>query len=353
MSRAQDLPLDQIDADPEQPRQHIDGISGLGTSMAEMGLISSIVVRADGDRYIVVSGERRYRAAKMLEWGTIPAQVKNLSKDEAFRMSLAENVQRQSMSPVEEARAFKKCLGDMTREKLGQLVGRERPYITQKLRLLQLPRSIQFYLDAGGLTEAHARQLLTLKALYGDLQAKIKGADDAGFPEGDEVFMFLSMLRPEDRPLIPFRRGLSQIESVTEAVRLFCEDLDRSGSLPQWTVTALWWASMAVCLEMTVADLTTRMTDWRSRFLSGALWLSWHGGDVPADRLDEILLRGYRSDQRHAGVDDITDLPTQTLYEALGLVQMFVPTQAQDWGDHGDEYLRLSMEREESMEEML
>jgi ParB family chromosome partitioning protein len=160
------LSLNLIDPDSEQPRKHFDetGLAELAQSMRENGLIVPVLVRPVGDRYVLVHGERRYRAAQALGWKTILAEVRDISPDEARWLALVENVQRADLSPIEEARAYQARLAEgITQETLAQRVGKSRTYIAQKLRLLGLPEDVQAAINAGQIKEGQARQLLRVK----------------------------------------------------------------------------------------------------------------------------------------------------------------------------------------------
>lgn len=163
MSR--DIILSLIDTDPAQPRKHFDGvkIAELAESMHGNGLIVPIMVRPVGDRFVIVHGERRYRAAVSLGWATIPADVRELDSEAARWFALVENIQRADLSPIEEANAYKAMLDTgITQTELGKRIGKGQSYIATKLRLLTLPGGVQESIDKGELTEGHAKQLLRL-----------------------------------------------------------------------------------------------------------------------------------------------------------------------------------------------
>ncbi len=163
MSR--DILLRLVDTDPEQPRKHFDqaALDELAQSMAANGLAVPILLRPAGERYIIVHGERRYRAACMLGWETIPAEVRDVSPDEAGWLALIENVQRADLSPIEEARAYRARLdAGMTQQALGERIGKSQSHIATKLRFLRLSEDMQAALDRGELTEGHAKQLLRI-----------------------------------------------------------------------------------------------------------------------------------------------------------------------------------------------
>ena len=164
MSR--DIPITLIDRDEAQPRQHFDAtaLAELAQSIAANGLAVPILLRSQGERYIIVHGERRYRAVCSLGWQTIPADVRDMSEDEAQWLALVENIQRDDLSPIEEARAYRARLdAGMTQEALGQRIGKTQSYIATKLRFLKLPRFSRWALEIGDITEGHAKQLLRIR----------------------------------------------------------------------------------------------------------------------------------------------------------------------------------------------
>lgn len=161
MSR--DIPISLIDRDETQPRQHFDQatLDELAQSIAGSGLAVPILVRPVGERFVIVHGERRYRAVCSLGWATIPADVRDLSIEEAQWLALVENIQRANLSPIEEARAYQTRLaGGITQEALGQRIGKTQSYIATKLRFLKLPPEVQDALDQRRISEGHAKQLL-------------------------------------------------------------------------------------------------------------------------------------------------------------------------------------------------
>lgn len=166
-----DVPLDRITPNAHQPRVNFDpeALAELVTSIREVGLLQPVVVRqvsedADGPRYELVMGERRWRASQVAETGTIPAIVRATADDDLLRDALLENLHRQQLNPLEEAAAYAQLLGDFgaTHEQLAERIGRSRPQITNMLRLLQLPAAVQRRVAAGVLSAGHAKALLSL-----------------------------------------------------------------------------------------------------------------------------------------------------------------------------------------------
>jgi ParB family chromosome partitioning protein len=163
-----ELPLALIRANPDQPRRRIDPetISALAESIAEAGVVQPLIVRplADG-RYELIAGERRWRAAREAGLETVPALLRD--EDAAHRMQIAliENVAREDLNPVDEARACAALVEDLglTKEELARRLGRARPAISNLIRLLDLPEDVLDLLSGGELTEGHGRAILQAK----------------------------------------------------------------------------------------------------------------------------------------------------------------------------------------------
>jgi ParB family transcriptional regulator, chromosome partitioning protein len=162
-----ELPVGTITPNPRQPRQVFDedALNELVHSLKEIGLLQPIVVRRLGpEKYELVMGERRWRAAQLAELETIPAIIRETTDDAMLRDALLENLHRAQLNPLEEAAAYGQLLEDFgcTHEELGSRIGRSRPQITNTLRLLKLPPSVQRRVAAGVLSAGHARALLAL-----------------------------------------------------------------------------------------------------------------------------------------------------------------------------------------------
>ena len=160
------LGVDDVVANPDQPRSRFDeqSLDELAASIKEVGVLQPVVVKPGDQGYVLIAGERRWRAARRAGLTTIPAVVRGSSADATLVEALVENVQRQDLTPLEEAHAYKQLLEDygMTQEGVADRVGKSRPAVANTLRLLQLPGPLQTLVDAGGLSAGHARALLTL-----------------------------------------------------------------------------------------------------------------------------------------------------------------------------------------------
>lgn len=163
----QELLLTELVANQFQPRTVFDGdrIEELAVTIEEHGLLQPIVVRKQGTGYEIIAGERRYRAVRSLGWETIPAIVKEMTDETTASLALIENLQREDLTPIEEAEAYERLLAlqDITQEVLARKLGRSQSTIANKLRLLRLPTDVREALKQRTITERHARALLPLK----------------------------------------------------------------------------------------------------------------------------------------------------------------------------------------------
>jgi ParB family chromosome partitioning protein len=159
------LPVAAIEPHPEQPRRHFDetALEELSVSIAERGVIQPVIVRPlAGGRYQLVAGERRWRAAQKAQLHEIPALVRDLEERDVMALALIENIQREDLNPVEEARAYQR-LGerdDLPQAEIARLVGKSRSHVANLQRLLSLPRPVLDHLEAGRLDMGHGRALV-------------------------------------------------------------------------------------------------------------------------------------------------------------------------------------------------
>jgi len=156
-----------ISPNPFQPRAAFDdtALAELTASIREKGLLQPIVVRRVGsDRYQLIAGERRFRAAQRAGLERIPIVVRDADDGEALELALIENLQRENLNPVEEARAYQRLADEfgLAQEDIARRVGKSRSTVTNSLRLLQLPAEVLAQLESGALTAGHARSLLAL-----------------------------------------------------------------------------------------------------------------------------------------------------------------------------------------------
>ena len=161
------LPLERVYPNPNQPRKFFDkqALEELAQSIRENGVLQPVLVRLIGDRYQIVSGERRFRASKLAGARTIPAVIRRLDEEQTLLAGLIENIQRQDLNPIEEAKTLKDILLNygLTHDQLAEKIGRSRSALTNRLRLLQLPLEIQDLVISGKISSGHAKMLAGIK----------------------------------------------------------------------------------------------------------------------------------------------------------------------------------------------
>lgn len=164
-SSINEVELSLISANPNQPRSHFDeeSLAELASSIRELGVISPITLRKnEDDTYMIIAGERRYRAAKSIGLTTIPAYIKTAADDQVMEMALIENIQREDLNAIEIALTFYRLIQEykLTQERLSERVGKKRATIANYLRLLHLPAEIQMGLKNRKIDMGHARAIL-------------------------------------------------------------------------------------------------------------------------------------------------------------------------------------------------
>lgn len=169
-NRIVELPLVKVTPNKNQPRQNFkeQSLNELAESIREFGIIQPIMVRSldGGGLYEIISGERRYKAAKMLGLATVPCIInQNVDDIASIEMALIENIQRDDLTPIELSHTFKQLIDEfkLTHEELSKRIGKSRAAITNSLRLLLLPLEVQKMVDTGSLSAGHARTLLSLE----------------------------------------------------------------------------------------------------------------------------------------------------------------------------------------------
>jgi ParB family chromosome partitioning protein len=162
------IPVDLVDRSPYQPRQTMtdEGLTELADSIRSQGLIQPIVVRKTANRYELIAGERRWRAAQKAGLDDIPAVIKDVNDESAAAMALIENLQRENLNPVEEAFAMSNLTKqfDWTHQEVADVLGKARATVSNMLRLLELPNEVRELMKQEKLAMGHARALLSLPA---------------------------------------------------------------------------------------------------------------------------------------------------------------------------------------------
>lgn len=166
-STINEIPINQIEANPNQPRRDFDqtALQELAASIAEIGIIQPITLhQVQADKYMIIAGERRWRASQIAGLTSIPAYVRTLDDASIMEMALVENIQREDLNVIEVALAYQQLMESeqMTQDKVAQRVGKSRTAVTNTLRLLRLPAQVQMALQKKLIDMGHARALLSL-----------------------------------------------------------------------------------------------------------------------------------------------------------------------------------------------
>ena len=213
----EEVELSAIDPNPDQPRKNFDAdaLDELARSIKQYGVIQPIILSPDGGRFMVIAGERRFRAAKLAGLKKIPAIVRRLDEVERKEIALIENLQREDLNPIEEATAYKTLMErfDLTQEELASRLGKGRPTVANSLRLLNLAPAVQEMLINGRLTAGHARALVIIKDPAVQTNYAL-AACDKGLSVRQLEYMVQRYVNPEKKkpvpktPLSPELKGL-------------------------------------------------------------------------------------------------------------------------------------------------
>ena len=166
-SGVQEISIGLIDRNEEQPRTNFDqkALDELAESIKIHGVIQPILLNENKGRYVIVAGERRWRAARIAGLKTIPAIVKTFTEREISEIAIIENLQREDLNPIESAKVIQKLINkfDLTQEKVADRIGKSRSAVANTLRLLTLPNEVVKYIEDGKLSAGHARTLLGIE----------------------------------------------------------------------------------------------------------------------------------------------------------------------------------------------
>jgi ParB family chromosome partitioning protein len=219
-----EIPVEHIAPNPHQPRVRIDpqALQELASSIQEHGLLQPIVVKRKNEQsYTVITGERRWRAARQAGIPTIPAIVREASEQEQLELALIENVQRADLSPLETASAYRHLADDfhLTQDEIADRVGKSRVSISNTLRLLKLPNAVQAALAEETISEGHARALLGLNNTHAQLAVlQIIIKKGLNVRQTEELVRKLSGERPvrKQKPAVD-----PEIRDIEERLRIY------------------------------------------------------------------------------------------------------------------------------------
>ena len=179
---AEDISIALIDRNPNQPRKNFDekALKELAQSIKTNGVIQPIIVTKKGDRYIIIAGERRWRASQLAGLKTVPCIVRNYTDREICEIAIIENLQREDLNPIESACAIKQLIEtfDLTQEVVADRIGKSRPAVANTLRLLTLTPEVVNMIEAGKLSAGHARCLITVEDPKIQVELALKACDN-------------------------------------------------------------------------------------------------------------------------------------------------------------------------------
>ena len=164
VNEPKEIEIGLIDRNPDQPRKIFDddALAELTTSIKNYGVIQPIIVKENNGRYVIIAGERRWRASRLAGLKTIPCVIKDYTEQEISEIAIIENLQREDLNPIESAKAIKSLINqyNLTQDEVADKIGKSRPAVANTLRLLSLPESIITLVEGNKLTAGHARALL-------------------------------------------------------------------------------------------------------------------------------------------------------------------------------------------------
>jgi ParB family chromosome partitioning protein len=230
-ARFADIPVDEIVGNPKQPRTIFDdeALDELKASIDEVGFLQPIVVREAGpQRYELVMGERRWRAAQALGRTAIPAIVRDTRDDAMLRDALLENIHRVDLNPLEEAAAYQQLLDEFgaTHEELARRIGRSRPQISNTIRLLNLPSVVQRRVAAGVLSAGHARALLGLEDTEQQATLAQRIVAEGLSVRATEELVALALAGDQKKDTPPKRRAKPHAPALTDLAERLSDRFD-------------------------------------------------------------------------------------------------------------------------------
>ena len=213
------LPIRLVDPNLDQPRRAFDeaALSELAQSIASVGVIQPIIVCKNGERYTIIAGERRYRAARMAGLEEIPAIVRDWEKQARLEAALIENLQRADLNPIEEAMGVKQLMEEtgFTQEKAAERLGKSRPALANLLRLLTLPENVINMLRDGRLSAGHGRALVTVDKSKQEKLAQLCAAQGWSVRQFEKICQAANQAEPAEKPAKPRRDPqLKELETL-------------------------------------------------------------------------------------------------------------------------------------------
>lgn len=200
------LPIAQVKPNKGQPRKNFkeEDLSELTDSIRQNGVLQPLLVRKKGNEYEIVAGERRYQAAKAAGLDEVPVIIREVSDEDVFKLALIENLQRSDLTPLEEARGYRQLIKDkgLTQEELAHILSKSRSAITNTLRLLDLPKEVQSYVEEGAISAGHARAILAVPTEDGRIRLAEKVVTERlSVRQTEALAPLYATAQQEDRPM--------------------------------------------------------------------------------------------------------------------------------------------------------
>ena len=228
-----EISLKQIKANPNQPRKNFDGeaLKELADSIRAHGIIQPIVLNKDGDGYIIIAGERRYRAAKLAGLETVPAVVKNYTERQIKEIAIIENLQREDLNPIEAAKAIKQLMEEyhLTQETVSDRIGKSRSNIANSLRLLSLYPEVVEMIESGKLSAGHARCLVVV-ANVNDQIKLAKASENGKMSVRDLEKAVKTLLTPKSPTRPKEQQSVELKELINNMQRVFATKVSAIGN---------------------------------------------------------------------------------------------------------------------------
>lgn len=216
----QTVAIECIRPNPNQPRKNFESnsLDDLVASIKEKGVLQPLIVRAVGNNFEIVAGERRWRAAQKAQIHKLPVIIRNFTDAEVLEVAIIENIQRADLNPIEEAASFRQLMERFghTQEMLAEALGKSRSYIANLLRLLNLPKAIQEYVLRGDLSAGHARALITIEKP--EIIVKKIIEDGLSVRQTEALVRKLSLVADEGTPKKEIVKRLSEKDADTRAL---------------------------------------------------------------------------------------------------------------------------------------
>jgi len=237
----QEIPIDSIDPNPYQTRRRINeaALEELAESIRASGVVQPVVLRpAANGRYQMVAGERRWHASKRAGKTTIPAVVRQISNEQAMEITIIENLQREDLNPVEQARAFERLSREfgMTQEQIAARTGKDRASIANFIRLLKLPEEVQNALEAGTLSFGHGKVLLALAGFPEHMERAVREIIEKQLSVRQTEDLVARLLNPQvaeqkqEKPVVPIDPNVREAQrSLESSLGIKVEIHDRKG----------------------------------------------------------------------------------------------------------------------------